>query len=314
MKVHKSLTKIFNKIGKKKFLVFSSIIFFILLLNLSIYGYSSPDQDPDEDCHDSGPYDISSDEDDEIEVDRDESFKIDIEGTGPDVIVRFNTESLDNAQFEVEPSNQDIADNSEFDDNDDDDIVEVEFELTAPTEKGTYEILFYVRSPPGNPSGQPYIDYLEFEIIVEEASDDTIVDNTIFNTIFNHYNIYLGLSAIICLSIGTVLAEINYRRFNRSHAIFTALALILTTVNLVFMFWHAVSVFGSWFFSSTVDWLHFTHYITGTLGFGGCIVGFLGGLSGVHHKKAGYLALACWGFNFVFGIIYWGIGLGVFGP
>lgn len=288
-----------------------SLIFILSLSNLISNGNCTPDEDPDESCHEKGPYEISSDTDDKIKVEKGEEFIIDIRGEGPDVIVRFHPDSLDNDEFGVEPSDEDIEDNSKYDEDNDNDKISVNYTLTAPNKEGTYKILFYVRSPPGNPPGQPYIDYIEFEIIVGRPSEVLTIQEFLFYSLLDHYNIYLGTLAIICLSIGTLLVEKDSRKYLKTHSYLSMAALIFTTISVIFIFQESVSTFMSWFWSDTVDYLHFIHFGLGIVGYGACIVGFLAGLSGIYHKKSGYVALACWGFNFVFGLIYWGISLGV---
>jgi hypothetical protein len=292
-------------------IIFTITIFLILLFNSINVAYATPDLDPDENCHEKGPYEISSETDDTLKVVKGEDFIIDIKGKGPDVIVRFNPVSLDNDKFEVEPSDKDIEDNSKYDEDNDLNKVSVNFTLIAPDKEGTYKILFYVRSPPGNPPGKPYIDFIEFKIIVGSPSGTLMFDNIFLNSILNHSNIYLGTIALVCFSIGTILAEKNYRKYVKTHAILSGIALILSIVNLIFIYDEAITIFLSWFWTENVDYWHFAHFVVGFIGLGACIVGLLAGLSGIYHKKSGYLTLACWGFNFAFGLIYWGIGLGV---
>jgi hypothetical protein len=297
----------FKALSKKKvILVF--ILFLLVFLTFIDMGKSNPDEDPDDNCHISGDWSIETNSKRKIGVDRSQNFSIEIIGGGPDAVLVFNDVSVDNDEFEVSPTDR-IEDNSIYDQNPTADAIFVNFTLASPNKVGTFELLFYVRSPEGiyEFGTKPYIAYLTFEIIVERPSPFTIED--FFNAVFDHYNIYLGSLAIISLAIATLLSEIDYRKYVKTHGVLSGVATVLSFINLIFIIPDSLELITLWIEYLVIDWWHLLHMILGSVGFVACGYGAITGLSGIKHRISGYVALGAWGFNFIFGILYWGIGL-----
>ncbi|HMF33259.1 MAG TPA: hypothetical protein VKK79_17670 [Candidatus Lokiarchaeia archaeon] len=126
--------------------------------------------------------------------------------------------------------------------------------------------------------------------------------------IFNHWDIYLGLSALVALALGTVLYEWNHQ-LTKSHAILVVLAFILTTINICLIIPQTIGIWGSWTSIASVDWVHLIHIVVGAVGYGAGIIAFITGLSGNRTKLPGYITLICWGFCFIYGIVVWGVNL-----
>lgn len=298
-----------NKNGVKLILLVVLVNVLLLIFTFN-QGLARPNDNYEEfeDCHERGDYRIYSNNSREIVVEKNEVFNLIIEGVGPEVILVFNILSEDNRHFISTPS-EDIDDESVHDQEPAKNHVLVNYSLTAPEEIGTYIILFYVRSPPRYILSQPYIDFLVFEIIVEEPAFRVPSLLDILFTLLDHYNIYLGVGAISCLLVATILSEKDYRKYNKVHGYLNAIALTLTTINTILIVPETFNLIISWVNGVLIDWWHLIHLMLGIIGFIACIYGAFTGLSGIKHKIPGYVALLSWGFNFIFGLIYWGIGL-----
>jgi energy-coupling factor transporter transmembrane protein EcfT len=168
--------------------------------------------------------------------------------------------------------------------------------------------MLYARSPSGYEGSKPYIAEIVFTLNVEKAGF-VFTFNSFIKAVFNHYNIYLGLLGIIFIAMATILSEMDYRRYSKQHAYLSFGALIATGINTYFIFTESVDTFIFWCENLMFEWWHLLHIVLGIIGFITCAYGAISGLSGIHHKKAGYLTLLCWSFNFGFGLIYWGVGL-----
>ncbi|MBD3212375.1 MAG: hypothetical protein GF311_07190 [Candidatus Lokiarchaeota archaeon] len=290
---------------RRTFLLIAIIL--ILLLFLSKTGYSTPDDDPNNNCHISGEYYIKTTSATSITVGPNQNFTIEIKGGGTDAILEFNSISVDNNKFNVYSTDY-IPDNSIYDGNSTFNSISVNFTLTSPNQMGSFDILFYVRSPEGihDGTGKPYIAYIVFNIIVGRAS---ILDyiTRFFGALLDHYNIYLGAMAIFSLSIATIVSEIDYRKYINTHGRFSAISLVLSSINLISIIPESIDLFSFWISTLFVDWWHLLHISLGTVGFVACGYGALKGLSGIQHRPSGYIALGTWSFNFIFGIIYWGV-------
>ncbi|TXT65247.1 MAG: conserved membrane protein of unknown function [Promethearchaeota archaeon] len=302
----------YNKCPKaflKKRIFLSITIILLILLLFSKKGYSTPDDDPNDNCHISGEYHIKTESATSITVDPNQNFTIKMEGGGTGAILEFNSISVDNNKFTAHPSDY-IPDNSIYDGNGTANSISVNFTITSPKQRGIYDILFYVRSPEGihDGTGKPYIAYIVFNIIVDQASIFDYIAR-FFGALLDHYNIYLGAIAIVSLSIATIVSEIDYRKYIKTHGRLSAFALVLSSINLISIIPESIDLIVFWTTTLFVDIWHLIHIVLGSVGFVACVYGALKGLSGIRHRPSGYIALGSWGFNFIFGIIYWGVGL-----
>ncbi len=277
----------------------------ILILSLSIFlvfsfaffsprTVGNPSNPGDCSCHSIGAYKISTHTSNNFQIQPRSNFSIDITALGPGVIVQFHPDARDNSKFDVYP-NDTVMDNTLFDENASVDGVYVNFSFTAPLEEAEYKILIFARSPTGP---QPDLVCIEFDVIVGGTN--------FFLEFFNHWNIYLGLIAILCLVLSTVIYERNHQLI-KAHGILASIALILTTINIVQIIPQTIEVFNSWETPNQIDWWHLSHVLVAIVGYGAAIIALIAGLSGIRQKWSGYLALICWGYCFIHGIIAWGL-------
>lgn len=289
----------------RKIIVFTFIIFVSSLLIFIGNGTATPDKDSDCDsCHSEGGYEISTTSDLEINTGASTKFTIKITASGNDVAVQAPEDARDNEKFTFDPGNDEIEDDSSDDENSDADEVEVEFEIKAPSKEGSYTIIIIAKDPDAS---KPKFAYLEFEINV--GVRPTVFEQA-YSALFNHLNIYLGGFAVLCLITATVLYQKNAEKYTKIHGLLAATALILTTINIIFIIPQTVSVLNaSTTFTDYNFWIHFFHIVIGATGYIAGVVAILTGWSGIRTKKPGYIALLCWSFNFIQGLYTWGIRL-----
>lgn len=112
-----------------------------------------------------------------------------------------------------------------------------------------------------------------------------------------HFTLYLGLPAIILLGIGTLLYEISKEKHTFHHGLCAGLALVLTTINIIYIIPTTAVFLGS----SAMDLFHLVHIILGIIGYIGGLGAFVSGMSGIRTKIPGYTALICWTIVFLMG-------------
>ncbi len=224
------------------------------------------------------------------------TFKINISATGTNANVEVFPTAKDNSKFQV--AQGEITDNSVNDTNPAAGSIQVTLNFTAPAEEGSYTIFILSRDPSQAP--RPAFAYVEFTITVGAGGINL--------NIFSHLSIYIGLTAVLSLLIGTILYEKN-NQLTRVHGILAGIAFILTTINVIFVIPMTSAVVDSWVGGASIDWLHLIHITFGIIGYSAGFIAMFTGISGIRTKKPGYVALVFWTFNLVFGLIYWGIGL-----
>ncbi len=225
------------------------------------------------------------------------TFKLNISATGTNANVEVFHTAKDNSKFQV--AQGEITDNSVNDTNPTAGNIQVTLNFIAPAEEGRYTLFILSRDPSQAP--QPAFAYVEFTVLVGAGGGIQI-------NVFSHYSLYLGLAAVLCLLIGTILYEKN-NQLTRVHGFLAGMSLILTTINIIFIIPATSSVVNSWVGGANIDWLHLIHITFGIIGYGAGIIAMLTGLSGIRTKKPGYVALIFWSFNLIFGLFYWGVGL-----
>lgn len=277
-------------------LVFFLGITVLIVTNFLQTTYSTPDQgDSHFSCHNPGLRTISTSNATTFTVSPSATFKLDISATGTNANVEVYATAKDNSKFVVAQSM--ITDNSANDTNPAADNIQVTLTFTAPAESGNYKLFILSRDP----AQAPPPEFAKVEIAVVVGAGGGIVIN-----LFSHFSFYLGLAAVLCLLVGTLLYEKN-NQLTRAHGILAAAALILTTINIIFIIPATSSVVGAWVGGANIDWLHFIHIAFGIIGYGAGIIAVFTGISGIRTKKPGYVALIFWSFNLIFGLSYWGI-------
>lgn len=249
-------------------------------------------------CHDSGSYRIQSTNQTQLAVYMNETFTLEFHTFGYNVSLQYRSEAQDNQYFEC-LSNQAIIDNSIDDKNSSLNGVVGSFLLKAPATEGNYTVMIFAQSPD---TPKPLIVCLEFVISVGKESRFRI-------NLFDHMNIYIGGTAIILICVGTILYETKRER-TQVHAWFTTGSLCLTAIN-IFLIWDPmISLITTWTnHTNLIDYWHLFHIVVGFTGLIGGMIAFFTGLAGFRTKKPGYVALICWTYCFVSGIIQWGIGI-----
>ncbi len=251
-------------------------------------------------CHTSDGYSISANVTSKMQVSPSGSFNVLIKATGMGGIVQFHPDARDNRLFIVAP-NDTIVDNSILDLDPTPGNVTVAFTITAPASEETYTINFFVRSPTGP---KPSIACVEIDVQV--GAGNLFLD--IVESIFDHYNIYLGAGALAFLITGTIIYEKD-KHAVKAHGILCTISLGLTTVNIIAIFPAFLAMIPYWTAFSFIDWMHIVHVVVGFVGYGAAIVAMIAGLGGIRDRRFGYAALACWVFCFVLGVVFWGFGL-----
>lgn len=279
------------------YFLFMSSCLFLLDQNS---GAGSPGEDNEDGAHSDGWYSIFTNSSRYLDVLPEERIFIDISVKGPGVVLKFHPDILQNNLFTVFPATI-LTDGSEFDSALEVDEIAVVFEFISPKTAGVYEILIYGRSPEG--PGKPYIADLNFTINVGFAQESISwfkVD------IFNHLDMYLGSFAMISFISGTLIIKFQKRK-TYLHGILMSVALVATSINVAFILKDCFRIIDKWIKFRYFEWIYIFHLIPGIIGFGAFFVAYIKGLAGYRNKKSGYLALGCWMFNFIFGIIVWGL-------
>jgi hypothetical protein len=285
---------------------------FIIIMTFPIGLAHPPEDDVCSSCHTEGGYAISTNSPDKLYMPPNSSFRIQINALGQGVEVWAHPLARDNQDFKFSPTVV-VTDNDTFDCNNETNKISITFNISCPIENGTYTLLIFARSPELDPTE---LVFLEFSVVIDPKYSDPVnipEDQVnwvqwITKHLFNHLNIYIGGTALLLLTFGTVLLEID-SKYIKIHGRLAAVAFFLTTFNIYFTFNESWTLIVNWYSGVSIEWGHLTHIFIGTLGYIVALIGFLQGLAGHDMKKLGYTALSCWMFNFIFGILYWGLGV-----
>ncbi|KKL86648.1 hypothetical protein LCGC14_1942620, partial [marine sediment metagenome] len=256
--------------------------------------------DAHENCHTvPGGYAISADIDATNSATPSETITIEITATGPsgsNLFVQAPFSTQNNADLQITPTTSRILDDSADDNNMNADAMVVTFNITVPEDEGFYYLFILAGD---NAGSQPDFAYIEIGFSVGGVSapkDDP------FAKIFDHLGLYLGLPALILVSVSTVLVLLNENKFVKLHGIFAGSAWILTVINVI------VAVIKI----PTKAWLggyeliyHLPHIIFGAIGL---VTGFFSMLFGIAAERkparmTGYITLVCWWMAFVTGFL-----------
>jgi hypothetical protein len=112
---------------------------------------------------------------------------------------------------------------------------------------------------------------------------------------------YLGLTALFLLTLGTILVLINENKFVKAHGILAGASLILTLINIGLLVTFPIA---GWIAFPPL--IHWTHMILGGIGI---VAGFFSMLFGIaaerkYAKLTGYITLICWWSTFFLGISF----------
>jgi len=282
---------------KKKVLVIFIIIAGALSLFVALNVSGSPGLEGDHDtCHDNtGGYTISFDVNSTNSVTTSETITIEITATGTNLFVQAPSPTRDNAILNITPTNNRILDGAAEDDDSDGDAMVVIFNVTAPEDEGFY-YLFIIAGDNSVSGSAPPFAYAEIGFSVGGVSAPT---PNPWDSIYNHLGLYLGLPALILVSVGTVLVLLNENKFVKVHGILAGSAWILTVINVTAAFFK-IDPLGWWSYELIY---HIPHIILGAVGL---VSGFFSMLFGIAAERkparlTGYLTLICWWSSFILG-------------
>ncbi|MHA2401089.1 MAG: hypothetical protein ACXADU_19660, partial [Promethearchaeota archaeon] len=198
---------------KKTLLLFCSIIGLILISAL-IYGTGRPGYGTSHDaCHDSSGYTIGTTAPGEIPATVNSSILFNITATGSNLFAQFIPGAYDNDFFAVFPTTDRINDTTVNDLDPNPNSILITFNLTAPAQEGFYTIFIIA----GNNVSGIAINFAYAQIDINVGG----VARPGFDlaNICDHLGLYLGLPALLLVSLGTVLVLINESKFVRVHGI-----------------------------------------------------------------------------------------------
>ncbi|MHA1915448.1 MAG: hypothetical protein ACW986_10145 [Promethearchaeota archaeon] len=279
---------------KKTLLLFSSIIG-LILISVFIYGTGRPGFGTTHDiCHDNTGYTISTTSPGEIPTTVNSSFLFNITATGANLFVQAMPGAYDNDIFALSPTTDRINDTTIYDLDPNPNSILVTFNLTAPAQKGFYTIFIIA----GNNASGSAINFAYAQIDVNVGA--VARPGFDINNIFDHLGLYLGLPALLLVSLGTVLVLINESKFVRIHGILAGGSWVLTVVNLVAAI--TKMPINTWF-GVYEPLYHIPHIIFGFVGLVAGFFSFLFGISAARKpaKISGYVTLACWWAGFLLG-------------
>ncbi|KKN00596.1 hypothetical protein LCGC14_1136230 [marine sediment metagenome] len=288
---------------KKVLIIFLGVISLMFAL-VAFYATANPNLTGDHDtCHNSpGGYTIMRNSTGIIEANQSSVVHIEITATGSNLFVQAYAGSKDNNEFvNILPTTVRIVDNSVNDTNPAANNITVVFTITTPATKGFYN-LFIIAGD--NNAGQPDFAYANIEFSIGGVAKPK---PDYLGRFFSHSGFYvIGGIAIISLATGTILYLINQEKFTKAHGLLAGTSLILTTINIIVVLPATISVLPV---VANLP-LHFLHIILGVIGYGAGIIAFLAGLSGHRSRLPGFIALGCWGFNYIQGLLSIFLGVG----
>ncbi|MHA1985368.1 MAG: hypothetical protein ACW98D_01900 [Promethearchaeota archaeon] len=274
---------------KKKIIILFIGITSLLFMSVLFYGSSTPpngDGHSESFCHqNTGGYTLSANVSSTISVSSSSHIIINVSASGSDLFIQIYPGAEDNSLFTINPTTNRIQDGDIYDVDPSADML-VTFNITAPASKEFYYI-FIIAGEFNN--AQPALATLQIGVSVEGAAPPGID----FSNIFNHLRLYLGLPALLLVSLGTVLVLINENKFVKTHGILAGSSWILTVVNTATAI---INIPISNWFGVYPLIVHVPHIILGALGL---ITGFFSMLFGIAAERkpaliTGYITLASW--------------------
>jgi hypothetical protein len=280
---------------KKKNLVLFSCIIGLMIYSLFIFGNARPpfgNTHSASGCHGNPDgYTISYTNPIRTEINNTPYYTFNISATGTDLFVQAYPGAKDNDNFNILPSSENkIIDDSGDDLNPNPNAMIIMFNVTPIVEQATYTLFILAGN---NITGGQIFAYAEIVIGVPPGFD-------LFSAIFNHLGFYLGLPALLLVSLGTVLVLINENKFVKIHGYLAGGSFILTSINVIVAF---IKI-------PTAAWLggyeliyHLPHIILGAVGLFTALLSMLFGIAAERKqaKYTGYITLACWVGAFLLG-------------
>lgn len=272
---------------KKKTLYFFTGIIVLMIFSLFVYGTARPpfgDTHSESGCHgSSGGFAISYTTPIRTVIDNTPYFIFNISASGSDLFVQVYPGAKDNDNFDILPSNNKIVDDSGDDLNPSPNAMIVVFNVTPTIEQKSYTIFIIAGN---NITGGQQFAYAEITIGAPPGFN-------LSSAIFNHLGLYLGLPALLLVSIATILVLINENKFVKIHGILAGGSWILTIINVVVAVIRIPT--GAWLGGYDLVY-HLSHIILGSIGL---VTGFLSMLFGIaaerkQAKLTGYITLLCW--------------------
>lgn len=276
---------------KKVLIIFFSIVSLMFAL-IAFYGTATPPSGNNHStgsCHgNAGGYFISV----TTPVTTDSYTTFNVTATGPNLFVRIYPGAKDNDKFTVLPSTNKIVDGSGDDIDLDLNEMTVMFNITPTVSLESYTLFIIA----GNDlTGGQQFAYEEVIIGAPPAFD-------LWEIIFDHLGLYLGLPALLLLSLGTVLVLVNENKFVKLHGIMAGSSWILTIINVTAAF---IKISPQAWLTGYELIYHLPHII---LGVAGLITGFFSMLFGIAAERkparlTGYITLICWWAAFLTGYL-----------
>lgn len=290
---------------KKKALIIFLTIICLMFAIIAFYGTARPGYgDNHSDCHSSAGYTIGTNVIGDIQATNSSNVVFNITATGTNLFVQAmqgfpNIE--DNNLFVILPTTNRINESSIYDLDPTANSIIVEFNITTPAADGYYTIFIIA----GNDATGSAINFVIQRININVGDVEVPVEDPlvkIFEAIFDHLGFYLGLSALILLSLGTVLVLVNESKFVKLHGILAGGSWILTVVNVVAGI--ATIPVNQWF-DVYPPIYHYPHIFLGTVGL---ITGFLSMLFGIAAERkparlTGYITLISWWAAYILGYL-----------
>ncbi|KKL95069.1 hypothetical protein LCGC14_1858330 [marine sediment metagenome] len=277
-------------------LFFIGFILVVFIFNTNAYpGYG--DTHSSAGCHPGTGVDIETSTSSTINADLSSSFEISITATGPSGFSVVVLSADNNDLFTFNQST--VTDGGAGDLDSSTGTIRTVFSITAPDTSEIYTIIIIAKDS-GSP---PAIAFKRFNVNVGGATAELDV----LGFVFDHLNYIIGGIAIVSLATATILYQINREKYTKIHGLLAGTSLILTTINVILIVPATVKVIGT--VAQALN-LHFLHIILGIIGYVAAIIAFLAGLSGHRTRIPGFVALGCWTFNYIQGLllIFWGVG------
>ncbi|MFW9876204.1 MAG: hypothetical protein ACFFG0_24135 [Candidatus Thorarchaeota archaeon] len=279
---------------KKKTLILFSSIIGLLLISIFIYGSARPnfgDNHESSGCHgDFGGYTISNTAPITTILNNVSYTVFNVTATGSNLFVQTYPGAKDNDLFVILPSSDRIVDTSVDDLDPNPNAITVAFNVTPTLEQKSYTLFIIAGN---NLTGSRPFAYVEIIIGAAPKFD-------LLSIIFDHLGLYLGLPALLLISIATVLVLVNENKFVKSHGIMAGSSWVLTVINVSVA---VIKITPKAWISGYPLIYHLPHIILGVLGL---ITGFLSMLFGIAAERkpakiTGYITLLSWWAAFFLG-------------
>jgi hypothetical protein len=282
---------------KKKTLILFTSIIALLFVSVLIYGSSIPsygDTHTEDFCHqNTAGYTISTNTSSTISASGSSTIYFNISASGSNLFIQAHPNAEDNALFTIFPTTDRINDSGLYDNDPTPGIVLVTFNVTTPSSDGYY-VFFIIAGD--NSSSQPPFAFLEISVSIGGVGPPGFD----LSNLFDHLGLYLGLPALLLVSLGTILVLVNENKFVKLHGILAGGSWTLTVVNLIA---GLTKIPVTTWFGVYPPVYHIPHIILGTLGL---VAGFFSMLFGIAAERkpakiSGYITLVSWWTAFFLG-------------